>query len=87
MTDEMTIQTSLEDARPPAACGYECAALYTGVSIDTLKRYVRSGTLPHVRVGTRIVLLYKDLDAFLQSRRSTEWKPDPKRISRSKTDD
>ena len=42
-----------------------------GVSPTTLRRFIRNGDIPFLRVGGKIRLLERDLDAFLEGRYST----------------
>jgi len=51
------------------------ASAYLSVSPDTMRRIVRSGAIPHARVGNSIRLQRKDVDEYLAARTSTEWQP------------
>ena len=61
---------------PTAVLDAREAAAYLAVAESTLRRMVRRGDLPHVRlgeVGVRFRLV--DLDAWLAARTSREWTP------------
>lgn len=77
----MTTSAKFErDGRPTAVLDTPEAAAYLAVSETTLRRMVRRGDLPHVRlgeVGVRFRLV--DLDAWLAARTSREWAPAPGR--------
>ena len=49
------------------------AAAYLSISLPTLHRLLRAGELPHLRLGRVIRFRVEDLDAFLESRVTTEW--------------
>lgn len=51
------------------------AAAYLAVTKDQVYRLVRSGELPHTRVGKSIRFRVEDLDAYLEERTSTTWEP------------
>ncbi len=51
------------------------AAVYLGVSADTVRRLVRSGSIPHARIGNSIRIRRTDLDGYLESQISREWRP------------
>jgi excisionase family DNA binding protein len=64
------------DGLPTAVLDTREAAAYLAVSEATLRRMVRRGDLPHVRlgkVGVRFRLV--DLDAWLAARTSRTWTP------------
>ena len=64
------------DGLPTAVLDTREAAAYLAVAESTLRRMVRRGDLPHVRlgeVGVRFRLV--DLDAWLAARTSREWTP------------
>ena len=48
------------------------AAHRVRVSVDTIRRWIANGTLPAVRVNSRVIrIATKDLDALLTSHRAT----------------
>ena len=51
------------------------AAAYLAVTKDQVYRLVRSGELPHTRVGKSIRFRVADLDAYLKERTSRTWEP------------
>jgi excisionase family DNA binding protein len=59
----------------PAAVSIIDAAVYLGVSADTVRRLVRSGSIPHARIGNSIRIRRTDLDGYLESQISREWRP------------
>lgn len=59
----------------PAAVSIHDAAMYLGVSADTVRRLIRSGSIPHARIGNSIRIRRTDLDGYLESRISREWRP------------
>jgi len=64
------------DGLPTAVLDARETAAYLAVSETTLRRMVRRGDLPHVRlgeVGVRFRLV--DLDAWLAARTSRAWAP------------
>jgi excisionase family DNA binding protein len=64
------------DGLPTAVLDAREAAAYMAVAESTVRRMVRRGELPHVRlgeVGLRFRLV--DLDAWLAARTSREWTP------------
>lgn len=67
---------------PTAVLDVREAAAYLAVSVSTVWRMVRNGTLPHVRVGPKAVRLrVGDLDRYLEERTSREWTPTEKEES------
>lgn len=58
----------------PAAVSIAGAGTYLGVSADTVRRLVRSGTIPHARIGSSIRIRRADLDAYLEGQTSREWR-------------
>jgi excisionase family DNA binding protein len=64
------VQKSPEALAPvrPAVLDKAEAAIYLKVSVTTVLRLVRSGELPHTRVGRSIRFRPADLDAYLESR-------------------
>ena len=62
--------------------GYETAVLdvneaaaYLALSREGLYRLVRAGEIPHTRVGEAIRFRRLDLDAYLATRTTRDWKP------------
>lgn len=64
-------ETSLE----PAAISIPEAGRYLGVSPDTVRRLIRAGDIPHARIGASIRIRRIDLDAYLDSQTSSQWRP------------
>lgn len=48
-----------------ATTTYDGASLYTGLSVSTLRRMVKRGEVPTIRLGRRVLLRYDDLDRLL----------------------
>lgn len=68
------------DGTPTAVLDARETAAYLALSETTLRRLVKSGDIPHVRlpgVGLRFRLV--DLDQWLAARTTREWKPAPGR--------
>ena len=65
MRDGITIQ--------PAVLNVSEAGTYLAVSSDTVRRLIREGSIPHVRVGNSIRIRREHLDAFLRDRTTTQW--------------
>ena len=65
MSDGITIQ--------PAVLSVSEAGTYLAVSADTVRRLIREGALPHVRVGNSIRIHREHLDAYLRDRTTTTW--------------
>lgn len=59
---------------PTAVLDTREAAAYLAVTKATVYALVRSGELPHTRVGQNIRFRLVDLDAYLAARTSREWK-------------
>lgn len=57
----------------PAVLRVSEAGTYLGVSGDTVRRLIRDGSLPHVRVGNSIRIRRQDLDSYLQAQTTTQW--------------
>lgn len=56
------------DDRPfdhPVSVGYRDAALATGLGERTLRSLVNAGRLPARRFGSRVVIRWSDLEAFV----------------------
>jgi excisionase family DNA binding protein len=49
------------------------------VSPDTVRRLIHAGRIPHARIGASIRIRRADLDAYLDSQTTTEWRPMPGR--------
>jgi excisionase family DNA binding protein len=45
------------------------AAEYVGCSIKTVRRWIKSGDLPHHRLGRQIRISERDLEQFVRMRR------------------
>lgn len=59
---------------PTAVLDVREAAAYLALSVSTVWRMVRNGTLPHVRLGPKAVRLrVGDLDRYIEERTSREW--------------
>jgi len=58
----------------PAAISVTDAALYLRVSADTVRRLIRGGLIPHARIGNSIRIRRMDLEAYLESQTSREWR-------------
>jgi excisionase family DNA binding protein len=72
-----------------AALSVADAGKYLGVSSDTLRRLVRSGVIPHARIGNSIRIRRTDLDAYLDGQTSRQWRPFDRRgqIAAARADD
>jgi excisionase family DNA binding protein len=66
-----TVETSFQ----PVVLSIPQAGAYLNVSSDTMRRLVRSGTIPHARIGNSIRIRRADLDGYLESRISRQWQP------------
>jgi excisionase family DNA binding protein len=66
---------ALPAARPiaPAVLDVAGAAQYLAVSADTVYGLVRSGEIPHARVGKSIRFRAADLDRFVEEKTSRQW--------------
>lgn len=62
------------DGKPTAVLDTLEAAAYLGVSEPTLRRLIREGEVPHVRIGRALRFRVADLDAYLEKHTGTEWK-------------
>jgi excisionase family DNA binding protein len=65
-----------QTATAPVALSIPDAGGYLGVSADTIRRLIRSGDLPHARIGKSIRLRRVDLDEFLQTQTTRTWQPE-----------
>jgi excisionase family DNA binding protein len=59
----------------PAAMSVVDAGKYLGVSPDTVRRLIRSGAVPHARIGNSIRIRSADLDAYLEAQTTRDWRP------------
>ena len=57
----------------PAVLDIRQTARYLAVSMDTLYKLVRSGEMPHVRIGKSIRFRPADVDRFLDERITRDW--------------
>jgi excisionase family DNA binding protein len=63
----------------------EEAAVKLHIALDTMRRYVREGLFPRVKVGKRYLIPAKSLDEFLMSRLETGPRPvKPRKAVRKK---
>jgi excisionase family DNA binding protein len=70
----MTMKTA-ETAIQPVVLSIPQAAVYLGVSPDTVRRLVRGGTIPHARIGNSIRIRRADLDSYIEGQISRQWHP------------
>ncbi len=61
------------NGHPTAVLDSHEAAAYLAVSEASLYRLVRSGEVPHTRVGKSLRFRIAELDAYLEARTSREW--------------
>lgn len=61
------------DAVSPRVLDAQGAARYLSLGLDTLYRLVRSGELPHSRVGKSIRFRPEDLDEYISARVTRQW--------------
>jgi len=59
----------------PVVLSVPQAAVYLSVSCDTVRRLIRSGTIPHARIGNSIRIRRTDLDGYLENQISRQWQP------------
>jgi excisionase family DNA binding protein len=71
----VTDHVTPSQVQEPAALSVPTAAIYLGVSVDTIRRLVRAGSIPHARIGSAIRIRRADLDAYLEDQTSREWRP------------
>jgi excisionase family DNA binding protein len=57
----------------PRVLDAQGAARYLSLGLDTLYRLVRSGELPHSRIGKSIRFRPEDLDEYIAARVTREW--------------
>jgi len=67
--------SSAETPVRAAALSVTDAGKYLGVSSDTVRRLVRSGVVPHARIGNSIRIRCADLETYLEAQTSREWRP------------
>lgn len=65
----------MDDAPLPLALTVAEAGHLLGVSSDTIRRLIRSGKLPHARIGNSIRLRRVDVEAYLEGQTSRDWHP------------
>ena len=73
-------ETAMESPLPrrggdgvPRVLDAQRAARYLSLGLDTLYRLVRSGELPHTRIGKSIRFRPEDLDEYIATRVTREW--------------
>jgi excisionase family DNA binding protein len=71
---------------PTAVLDVKEAAAYFGITARQVYRLVRSGELPHTRVGSSLRLRIADLDRYLATRTTQTWERVDKRGRPSKTE-
>jgi excisionase family DNA binding protein len=59
----------------PVVMSISQASAYLSVSSDTVRRLIRSGSIPHARIGNSIRIRRADLDTFLENQVSRQWQP------------
>jgi len=64
-----------ENVIQPAVLSIPQAGAYLSVSPDTVRRLLRSGTIPHARIGNSIRIRRADLEGYLDSQISRQWQP------------
>ena len=64
-----------EIAIQPVVLSVPQAGVYLSVSPDTVRRLIRSGTIPHARIGNSIRIRRADLDCYLEGQVSRQWQP------------
>jgi excisionase family DNA binding protein len=67
-------ETTTTAAVPKVVLSTREAAAYLSISLPTLFRLTRGGELAHLRIGRVIRYRVEDLEDFLASRTTTEWK-------------
>ena len=65
----------MESAVQPVVLSIPQAGAYLCVSPDTVRRLIRSGTIPHARIGNSIRIRRADLDGYLENQISRQWQP------------
>jgi excisionase family DNA binding protein len=66
---------NMETTLEPAALSITDTGRYLSVSVDTVRRLIRDGKLPHARIGNSIRVRRTDVDAFLNEQTSRQWHP------------
>ena len=59
----------------PVVLSVPQAGAYLNVSSDTVRRLIRSGNIPHARIGNSIRIRRADLHGYLESQISRQWQP------------
>ena len=70
----MTTKT-VETAIQPVVLSIPQASTYLSVSSDTVRRLIRSGYIPHARIGNSIRIRRADLDGYVERQVSRQWQP------------
>ena len=65
LTDLQAQLRPAADPAKPATMSVDAAARYLGISRSHAYDLVRAGELPHLRLGRRIVIPTRDLDALI----------------------
>lgn len=65
MVDDDVTVTVPAGAPSPVSTGVKGAAAHTGLSVTTIRRLIAAGTLPAVRIGSRVIVRYDALDALV----------------------
>lgn len=68
------------DGFPTAVLDVREAAAYLAVEPLTVYRLVRSGELPHTRVGRLLRFRLEELDRYLEERTGRKWTPHGKTV-------
>lgn len=58
---------------PPYLMNVNQAGQYLSVSSDTIRRLIRKGDFPHMRVRNSIRIRKNDLDTYLLDMTTTQW--------------
>jgi excisionase family DNA binding protein len=75
----MKSYTFERDGIPTIVLDVDEASAYLGVNRMAVYRLVKSGDLPHVKIGSSIRVTVDALDTFVADHETAEWKPDPGR--------
>jgi len=70
--DRETDQRSVAQKTPPRLFGQKKAAAYMGVSYDVLLGYRHRGELASIKLGRRVLIDKRDLDALIERYRHIE---------------
>ena len=65
----------MEAVVEPALFSVPQASAFLNVSPDTVRRLIRSGTIPHARIGNSIRIRRADLESYLEAQISRCWQP------------